>query len=102
MNVRNHACEIFLVALLGCALQGCGGGSEEASADTPTDEVDVDVEVAGSVGDGPVANAAIKVRANTGALLQNVVGSQLAGYNVTLKTKGKYFPLLLEATGGTD
>src|SRR5688572_567008 len=102
MNVRYHACEIFLVALLGCALHGCGGDSEEAAADTPTDDPDIDVEVAGSVGDGPVTNAAIKVQASSGALLQNVVGSQLAGYNVTLKTKGKYFPLLLEATGGTD
>jgi hypothetical protein len=102
MNVRYHACEIFLVALLGCALHGCGGDSEEAAADTPTDDPDIDVEVAGSVGDGPVINAAIKVQASSGAVLQNVVGSQLAGYNVTLKTKGKFFPLFLEATGGTD
>ena len=103
MNVRYRYFKVLLLVLLGCALQGCGGDdSGDAAADAPSDEPDIDVEVAGSVGDGPVANAAIKVYARGGALLQNVVGSQLAGYNVTLKTKGRNFPLLLEATGGTD
>ena len=37
-----------------------------------------------------------------GDVLQNAVGSQLAGYNVVLKTKGKHFPLFIDATGGTD
>ncbi|HEX7235515.1 MAG TPA: putative Ig domain-containing protein [Gammaproteobacteria bacterium] len=98
----NHQLKILVPLLLGFALQGCGGGDDADSASVADTEPDIDIAVDGSVGDGPVANAQIAVRTNAGALLQNVVGSQLAGYNVTLKTKGKYFPLFLDATGGTD
>ena len=111
MNVQYQAHKILVPLLLGFALQGCGGDeadtasvavSDPAPVGTADLEPDIDVAVEGSVGDGPVANATIAVRTSTGALLQNVVGSQLAGYNVTLKTKGRFFPLFLEATGGTD
>ena len=99
MNVKYYSHKIFVSILLGFALQGCGGDEEE---DAATAEADVDVALDGSVGDGPVANAQIAVLTNAGLSLENVVGSQLAGYNVTLKTKGKYYPLSIEATGGTD
>jgi hypothetical protein len=109
MNVRCQAFKIFVPILFGFVLQGCGGGDEDAApvggagpvgADDP--DADIDVSLDGSVGDGPVVDAEIVVQTNTGIVLQNVVGSQLAGYNVTLKTKGKHFPLFIEATGGTD
>ena len=99
MNVRSYA-QFLAPIFLGCALQGCGG-DEEAAAVADTDP-DVDVAIEGSVGDGPITGAQVSVRAKDGALLQNVVSSQLAGYNVTLKTKGKNFPLFVDATGGTD
>jgi len=108
MHVNYQLHKVLVPLLLAFALQGCGGGddADSASVADPTgaadSEADIDVAVDGSVGDGPVANAEITVRTSTGALLQNVVGSQLAGYNVTLKTKGKYFPLFVDATGGTD
>ena len=103
MNVSSRGSKVLFLMLFGCALQACGGDdSGDASTDAASDDADIDVEVVGSVGDGPVVNAQIKVYAGSGALLQNVAGNQLAGYNVTLKTKGKYFPLLVEATGGTD
>jgi hypothetical protein len=111
MNVQHQAQKILVPLLLGLALQGCGGSDDAETASigmtdpTPVGadpEADIDVAVEGSVGDGPVANATITVRTSTGTLLQNAVGSQLAGYNVTLKTKGRYFPLFIEATGGTD
>src|SRR6185436_13768792 len=109
MNIRYQAFKILVPILFGFALQGCGGDDADAvsvgtpdpvGADDP--DADIDVSVEGSVGDGPVMNAQITVRTSAGTVLQNVVGSQLAGYNVTLKTKGRFFPLFLEATGGTD
>jgi hypothetical protein len=109
MNVRCHALKILVPILFGFTLQGCGdddadavsvGAPDPIGADDP--DADIDVWIDGSVGDGPVMNARITVRTSAGTVLQNVVGSQLAGYNVTLKTKGKHFPLFIEATGGTD
>jgi hypothetical protein len=101
MNVRHHAHKVLVPILFGFALQGCGGGDEEAAAVADTDP-DIDVAIDGSVGDGPITGAQVGVRAKDGTVLQNVVSSQTAGYNVTLKTKGKNFPLFLDATGGTD
>jgi len=100
MNVRNHAHKVLVPILFGFALQGCGG-DEEATAVADSD-ADFDVAIEGSVGDGPITGAQVSVRAKDGTLLQNVVSSQTAGYNVILKTKGKYFPLLVDAAGGTD
>ena len=74
--------------------RGTGAGADA--------EADIDVAFSGSVGDGPVANAQVTVRSKTGEALSNAVSSQQAGYNVTLKTKGKFYPLFLDATGGTD
>src|SRR5688572_21393658 len=107
MNARCQAFKILVAILFGFALQGCGGDEDAVSVGADpvgADDLDVDIDVAldGSVGDGPVVNAAIVVRTSSGNVLQNAVGSQLAGYNVTLKTKGRYFPLFIEATGGTD
>jgi hypothetical protein len=109
MNIQCHAFKILVPILFGFALQGCGGDDAEAvsvgtpdltGADDP--DADIDVSVEGSVGDGPVMNAQITVRTSGGTVLHNVVGSQLAGYNVTLRTRGRYFPLFIQATGGTD
>jgi hypothetical protein len=102
MEVRKQSSRYAALLICGLALQGCGDGGEE-TADTGADaEADIDVAFSGSVGDGPVANAQVTVRSKTGEVLSNAVSSQQAGYNVTLKTKGKYYPLFLDATGGTD
>jgi hypothetical protein len=100
MNVRHHAHKVLAPILFGFALQGCGG-DEEATTVADSD-ADFDVAIDGSVGDGPITGAQVSVHAKDGTLLQNVISSQTAGYSVTLKTKGKYFPLLVDAAGGTD
>jgi hypothetical protein len=102
MNVSHQAFGILGLVLFGWALQGCGGDEEAADPNADSGDVDIDVELTGSVGDGPVVGAQLTVSSNAGALLQNAVGSQLAGYNITLKTKGKYFPLFIDASSGTD
>src|SRR6187551_809899 len=100
MNVRHRAHKVLVPILFGFALLGCGG-DEEATAVADSD-ADFDVAIDGSVGDGPITGAQVSVRAKDGTVLQSVVSSQTAGYNVILKTKGKNFPLFISATGGTD
>lgn len=104
MDFRSDAFRIIAIVSLGYVLQGCGGGGGDTAATDPTADADpdIDVQISGSVGDGPVANAQLTVRSNSGQVLQNAVSSQLAGYDVALKVKGKYYALSLEASGGTD
>ncbi|MBN1237563.1 MAG: hypothetical protein JXB36_03630, partial [Gammaproteobacteria bacterium] len=59
-------------------------------------------ELSGSVGDGPVAGADLTVYTNGGEEIERTVSDQTAAYNVQVRTKGKHYPLLIEATGGTD
>ena len=99
MDVRHYPLKIVSLLAFACALQACTGGEAASPSD---DEPDIDVELTGSVGDGPVVSAEVKIHSRTGTLLQTVVANQTAGYNVALKTKGRNFPLLLEASGGTD
>lgn len=102
---------LALAALM--VLQACvdsGDGSEtspfaDAPTDTPTatsDVSEIEVEIGGSVGDGPVVNALLEVIANDGSVLSDTISGEDAGYNIKLKTKGKYYPLTIDALGGTD
>ena len=59
-------------------------------------------EVSGSVGDGPIIGAAIQILAKDGSLLASMDSGFGAGYNLTIRTKGKYFPLTIEAQSGID
>ncbi len=105
MDVGYRIYKTLVPVLLVVALQACGGddeSTEQANVAGSDPDIDIDIALEGSVGDGPIAGAQVVVRAKDGTSLQNVVGTQLAGYNVTLKTKGKYFPLFVGATGGTD
>jgi hypothetical protein len=59
-------------------------------------------ELSGSVGDGPVVGAAMRVFRRDGELLTEFTSDIAANYNVTVKTKGKHYPLTVEATDGID
>ncbi|HVY64859.1 MAG TPA: putative Ig domain-containing protein [Gammaproteobacteria bacterium] len=107
MAAGNLSFRTIVLLVLVYVIQGCGDGGSDtspvAASDAAADpNLEIDAHLGGSVGDGPVANAALTVRANNGQILHNAVSSQLAGYDVVLKAKGKYYPLTVEATGGTD
>ncbi len=70
---------------------------EEPGADLESDN-----ELSGSVADGPVVGATIRVLRNDGELLAELESDSAAGYNITVRTKGKYYPLTIEARDGTD
>ncbi|HVS22403.1 MAG TPA: putative Ig domain-containing protein, partial [Gammaproteobacteria bacterium] len=105
MRCRTHSFLIRTFALAAWAylLSGCGEGGDTASDQTvPPDEVEADLNLSGSVGDGPVAGAQLAVTSSSGAQLTNIVSDQKAGYAIIFKTKGKYYPLRVSAAGGTD
>ena len=93
-------CKFILVIGLPATLSGCllGEGTE---ADATLAE-DVDVQITGSVGDGPIAGAAMQIVANDGSILAEFDSSATASFDVGVTAKGDEFPLSITATGGTD
>ncbi len=84
-------------------IQGCSSSDEtEPAGESLAAEEEYDLAVSGSVGDGPAANALIRVISKTGEVLATGIGNATASYDVEVKTKGKHYPLTIEASGGVD
>ncbi len=82
-------------------VSGClGGGDGDESVSAMPDYADV--RLSGSVGDGPIVGATLTVLAEDGAVLASFESSDFAGYDVTVRTRPRNFPLTIEARGGTD
>lgn len=95
---------LTLFLLLGVA--GCGGEGNHTStalhdAVTASNAV-VEHRATGSVGDGPIVGARLRVRANSGKLLMESESSGDADYDITIKTKGKHYAITIEADRGID
>lgn len=88
------------VVLCTTLLGGClSKEKNDAAFDGPTGN---DVELSGSVGDGPVVGANMRITTNTGELLAEFQSDSSAGYNITVSALSEDYPLSVEATGGTD
>ena len=87
------------LAILSLLLSACLMGEEETLSD---DEVAEENDVSGSVGDGPVIGASLRILQNDGIELMQFESDSTAGYNITVRTKGKYYPLTIDARNGTD
>jgi len=89
------------VASLTFVLSGClmQDEVEDPVADTA---LETEFEVSGSVGDGPVVGASMRVIRNDGVLLNEFESDASAGYNIRIRTKGKYYPLTIDARNGID
>ena len=64
--------------------------------------IESEFELSGSVGDGPVVGAAMRIMRNDGVLLNELESDASAGYNILVRTKGKYYPLTIDAQNGID
>lgn len=87
------------------ALAGClptGETDETDSPDETPDVVETEHQLTGSVGDGPIVAATIQVRAQDGMELSSISSGTTASYDVTVRTRGSYYPLRVDAIGGTD
>ncbi len=88
------------IAAAAMLLGGClSSGTEEEAADTGSFG---DRQLSGSVGDGPVVNAEMRVMSKSGELIAEFQSDMQGGYNVTVSARDSQYPLTLDATGGTD
>ena len=93
--IRNAAA----LTIISMFVSGCLMGEEES---TSSAETMFDHELSGSVGDGPVIGANMRVLRNDGVELMQLDSDANASYNITVRTKGKYYPLGIDARNGTD
>jgi hypothetical protein len=89
---------LALSCLLGIA--ACDGGDSDSS--DSSGKTVVDNHVTGSVGDGPIVGARIKVLNRSGKLLMETHSSSTADYDVNIKAKGNEYALTIEADQGID
>jgi hypothetical protein len=95
----------LLFLLTGCDFDsGYAGGSSVPGAETSSLDPSAmyTASVAGSVGDGPIVNAILKVFSNSGDLLTTTSSDNTADYSLSIRTQGRNYPLTIVAEGGTD
>ena len=91
---------VLISQLLGCNTGDDNSGGSAGGNLTP--EAVVDVDINGSVGDGPIVGATVEIYNNSGKMLSSVMSDVAASYTINIKTKGRDYPLLLKVSGGTD
>jgi hypothetical protein len=93
---------IFITAVFSLAITGCSS-SEDGDYDSAwVGDINKDVNVSGSVGDGPLVNATVTIRKKNGEELASFKSDGSASYDVALSVSERHFPLVIDATGGTD
>ncbi len=107
---------IFLAVSSACGGGGGGGDSSPTVGTSPPPpptpnppppqpdpgEEIIDNEVSGSVGDGPITSALVRIYNKQGTMINTASSDQEASFNILVREKGKYYPLTLTASGGTD
>ena len=73
-----------------------------STGDNLTPQSVVDVNLNGSVGDGPIVGATTEIYSNSGQMLGSVKSDITASYTLQTKARGYDYPLLLMVSGGTD
>jgi hypothetical protein len=93
---------ILTTAVATVALNACssGGGGDYDSA--WAGDIESSVNVSGSVGDGPAKNASVTIRKNSGEEIVTVRSDATGSYDIDFSISERHFPLLVDATGGTD
>ena len=92
----------LMLSAVGCGGGESGGGGGPSSTTPPPSGEIIDTHVTGSVGDGPVVGARIRVFTNTGATLMQTESSDSADYDLTIKTQGKNYAVRIVADQGID
>jgi len=116
--VGRHArtAQQLLILFLFAGITACGGGGGSSAsppvgsspppppAPSPQDpgEEIIDNLVSGSVGDGPVAHATLDIFNKHDELILTYSSDEQATYTVTVKEKGKNYPVRFRAYNGQD
>jgi hypothetical protein len=102
-----------LFVLIAVSLSACGGGGSTADSPvasntastealTTNDSVTDDIQLAGSVGDGPVTGATVEVWNSRGRLIGTMKSDKQASFKGRIRVNRSNYPLLLKARGGID
>jgi hypothetical protein len=92
----------LVIAATFVALAGCLSEEEPESGAQLDEETLWDHELTGSIGDGPIVGANVRVLAKDGTELAQLESDGSASYTVTVRTKGKHYPLTIDARNGID
>jgi hypothetical protein len=93
---------ILITAAFSLALTGCSPSGEGDYDSAWVGDIEKDVRVSGSVGDGPLINASVTIRKKNGEELASFKSDSSASYDVALSVSERHFPLVIDVTGGTD
>jgi hypothetical protein len=93
---------MLITAAFSLALTGCSSSGEGDYDSAWVGDIEKDINVSGSVGDGPLINASVTIRNKNGEELASFKSDGSASYDVSLSVSERHFPLLVDATGGTD
>lgn len=97
-----HRAAILITAAFSISMTACSPSGEGDYDSAWVGDIESKLTVSGSVGDGPAANATVVIRKNNGEEVTSFKSDASGSYNVDLSVSQRHFPLLVEATGGTD
>jgi len=87
----------------------CGGGSGgpgvaagDAGSNVATATLADDIQIAGSVGDGPVTGATVEVWNARGEMIGTMKSDNTASFRSRIRVRRSNYPLLLKVRGGID
>jgi hypothetical protein len=80
-------------------LSGCLMGEP---VDDPGEALGMESELTGSVGDGPIVNASMRVLTADGVILSEFSSDATAGYTIKVRANNTEYPLIIDAWDGTD
>ncbi|MGB5299881.1 MAG: hypothetical protein WBN48_14240, partial [Thiogranum sp.] len=92
---------VFSFLLSACDLDSSSDSFSQSSNDVSSDTL-VTASFSGSVGDGPVVAATLKIYDRDGNLVNTLTSDITAKYSAKIRTKGNAYPLTIEVDGGTD
>ena len=93
---------IFSFVLTCSLLTACESGTDDAPEPAAVDDNEILSTYQGSVGDGPIVGATVTIKDKNGVVLGSQTADAFANYRISVKAKGKSYPLTIEATGGLD
>jgi len=90
--------QALIILVIGTQLLACGGGGSDTVVSTGS----TTSQLSGSVGDGPIVGGTVTVKDKNGKIIATAPSDASANYSVSIEISSDKYPLIIEATGGTD
>ena len=98
--VYGRAARLISIIFAALILSACNSNSTQDV--NVANDADVDIGLSGSVGDGPVVGATVKLRDQYGRLLYSELSDSSANYRLRARVKRRDYPLVLDVSDGID